>query len=332
MAARDVTLADLTRDPAEVAGGLPEWQRGDRDEAIAKTLAAAARETHSRHPVLWVWSARNAGGDLVWVIPVSRGQTEAFAPRGPVSVLLGALAAAIDTGAIPEGVRALDWAGWTAMELPGADGELEALALAERNPAARVAVASMPEGLLGAPPEIGLAPLGHGGAGLVGLGHAVHAHPLEVALTLAEHGQSLDPVAAYPPQMADNLRSWGLSGAPAEELPVPDGPPGIADDPCWRRRHARRVLQRLLRMGKVGAHYHTAVDHLYRGAPADQRREALDVGEAMIRAGLLGEKPSVGQRHVYLRREALPEIHALIDRGETSSPLLEELWSCPPPG
>ena len=105
----------------------------------------------------------------------------------------------------------------------------------------------------------------------------------------------------------------------------------IDDDPCPRRRHARKVVQRLLRMGKVGAGYHTAFDHMYRGAPADQRREALEVSEALLRAGILGEKPSVGQLHVYLRREALPEIHALVDRGATDSPALLAIWTAPAP-
>ena len=76
---------------------------------------------------------------------------------------------------------------------------------------------------------------------------------------------------------------------------------------------------------------HSADDHLYRGAPPDFRHEATEVGEALIRAGLLGSKPSVGQRHVYLRREALPAIHGLIDRAETDSPVLDALWTRPPP-
>src|SRR5207253_11198268 len=105
----------------------------------------------------------------------------------------------------------------------------------------------------------------------------------------------------------------------------------IEDDPCPRRRHARKVLQRLLRMGKVGSQYHTEFDHLYRGAAPEDRREALEVGEALLRAGLLGEKPSVGQRHVFLRREALPEIHALIDRGHTANPGLAARWTAPAP-
>jgi len=39
----------------------------------------------------------------------------------------------------------------------------------------------------------------------------------------------------------------------------------------------------------------------------------------------------VGQRHVYLRRDALAQIHALIERGETDAPALTELWTAPPP-
>ena len=105
----------------------------------------------------------------------------------------------------------------------------------------------------------------------------------------------------------------------------------IEDDPCPRRRHARRVLRRLLHKRKIGSQYHTEFDHLARGAPQEDRADALHIGEALIRAGLLGEKPSVGQRHVFLRREALPAIHALIDRGETSDRHLAAEWTAPAP-
>ncbi len=103
----------------------------------------------------------------------------------------------------------------------------------------------------------------------------------------------------------------------------------IADDPCPRRRHARVVLQRMLRMGKVGPGYHTDIANFARGAAAHERHQALEVAEALLRAGLLGEKPSVGQRHIYLNVRALPEIHALIDRGETDDPQLAEMWTAP---
>lgn len=330
MGASGIGFGDLGRDPEEVARALPQWQRGDRAEAVAATLAATAREVHARTYSLWVWTATSDGGDAIWVLPVTAAQTAGFTPRGPVTVLLRALSAALDAGAVAEGVRPLDWYGWTALELPGADEELAALAIAERNPdAARVRAARLPDDALGAPAAIPLAPTGRGGRGVAALAHELHAHPLDVALALAVRGQPLD-ADAYAPEMVDNLRTWGLEGEPPPP-PAPGGPPGIDEDPCPRRRHARRVLQRLLRMGKVGTGYHTAVDHLYRGAPADQRHEALEVGEAMIRAGLLGEKPSVGQRHVYLRRDALPRIHALIERAETDDAALESMWSCPPP-
>jgi len=330
MARRDVTFADLTRDPEAVARELLTWQRGDRDEAIGQTLAASARETHGRGMTVWVWTGRTPAGTPIWVLPVSVTHARAFAPAGPARVLVGLLAAAIDAGADPAGLVLRDWRGWVALEAPGADPELAMLAAAERLPdAARVRTAWLPAPAgAGAELDLGRA---RGRGGLAGLGRAVGAHPVEVAIALAAHGQSLE-LPADDPDMVRTVRNWGLSGEPLSAEPdEQDAAIGIDDDPCPRRRHARRVLQRLLRMGKVGTNYHTAVDHLYRGVSADQRRDAMEVGEALIRAGLLGEKPSVGQRHVYLRREALPQNHGLNRRGGTGRPALTELWTAPPP-
>jgi hypothetical protein len=39
------------------------------------------------------------------------------------------------------------------------------------------------------------------------------------------------------------------------------------------------------------------------------------VGEALLDSGLLLEKPSVGQRHVFLNPRRAKDIHALIDDG-----------------
>jgi hypothetical protein len=330
VARREVTFADLRRDPEAVARDLMTWQRGDPDEAIGQTLAASARETHGKGMTLWIWTGRMPDGTAIWVLPVSVTHAQAFSPRGPARVLVALLAAAIDAGAGPEDLVLRDWNGWVAIEAPGAEPELAALAIAERLPdATRIRTAQLPDSVAHAP-ELDL---GHarGRSGLAVLAHAVGAHPVEVAIALAGHGQSLD-IAADDPDMVRNVRNWGLSGDPFPDEPdEADTALGIDDDPCPRRRHARRVLQRLLRMGKVGTNYHTAVDHLYRGVSADQRHEAMEVGEALIRAGLLGEKPSVGQRHVYLRRDALAQIHALIERGETDAPALVELWTAPPP-
>lgn len=86
-------------------------------------------------------------------------------------------------------------------------------------------------------------------------------------------------------------------------------------DPDLVRRVARRILQRLDGMGKWGG-YHTAFDHLARGFAGHDRALAYAVGEALLEAGLLEQKPSVGQRHVYLSPRRSGEIRRLIDDGE----------------
>jgi hypothetical protein len=86
------------------------------------------------------------------------------------------------------------------------------------------------------------------------------------------------------------------------------------DDPQPARRIARRILQRLNGMGKWGG-YHTDFRHVARGFAGNERALADDVGEALLDAGLLSEKPSVGQRHVYLNPRRAADIHALIEDG-----------------
>ena len=51
-------------------------------------------------------------------------------------------------------------------------------------------------------------------------------------------------------------------------------------------------------------------------SPATTARLAEDVGEALLDAGLLAEKPSVGQRHVFLNPRRAGDVRALIERGE----------------
>jgi hypothetical protein len=92
------------------------------------------------------------------------------------------------------------------------------------------------------------------------------------------------------------------------------------DDPDPARRIARRILQRLNGMGKWGG-YHTDFRHLARGFAGNERALADEVGEALIAAGLLAEKPSVGQRHVFLNPRRAADIHALIDRGAVPADL-----------
>lgn len=332
MAATTVSVLDLARDPGEVARGLVTWQRGDTDEAAAQTLAASAGQLHGRDYTLWVWTGPSPEGDPAWLLPIAADSTAAFAPRGPARVLLRCLDAAVFFGgADPTSVRLQEWHGFTCLVAPEMDAELAAYALDDLHPApSRASVTALPGDAPVTGPAIPLTLIpGSGGAGIQALAHELSVHPVRVALTLMGHGQRADE-PTYPAELVSALREWGCVGEPpADEPAEPDLE--ISADPCPRRRHARKVLQRLLRMGKVGAGYHTEFDHLYRGAPANERQQALEVGEALLRAGLLGEKPSVGQRHVYLRREALPEIHALIERGESTSPVLDALWTAPAP-
>ncbi|MEA2218126.1 MAG: hypothetical protein QOJ35_752, partial [Solirubrobacteraceae bacterium] len=92
------------------------------------------------------------------------------------------------------------------------------------------------------------------------------------------------------------------------------------DDPQPARRIARRILQRLDGMGKWGG-YHTDFRHLARGFAGNDRALADDVGEALLAAGLLSEKPSVGQRHVFLNPRRAADIHGLIELGAVPADL-----------
>jgi hypothetical protein len=129
-------------------------------------------------------------------------------------------------------------------------------------------------------------------------------HPLRVAEAVTRLGGSpLDEEAleSHEPQL---LRVLEPSGGVAR----------AHDDPDPRRRVMRRILQRLDGMGKWGG-YHTAFDHLARGFAGNERALAYEVGEELLAAGLLEQKPSVGQRHVYLNTRRAGEIRRLIDDG-----------------
>jgi hypothetical protein len=173
-------------------------------------------------------------------------------------------------------------------------------------------------------------------------------------LTLEDHAQELDRVQIDAvPLTAGDLdetepvleerwlwraeMSARLGGRPGSSAPAPEiraavarlesglvdeagVDPAIADDPLPRRRAARRMLRRLDGMGKYGG-YHTEFRHLARGFAGHERALALEVGEALLRAGLLAEKPSVGQRHVSLVAARTSDIRALVERGVCDEPL-----------
>jgi len=92
------------------------------------------------------------------------------------------------------------------------------------------------------------------------------------------------------------------------------------EDPDPRRRAARRILQRLDGMGKWGG-YHTEFAHLARGFAGNEKALAQEVGESLLAAGLLSEKPSVGQRHVFLNPRRAADIRRLIEEGEAPADL-----------
>ncbi len=130
-------------------------------------------------------------------------------------------------------------------------------------------------------------------------------HPLRVAEAVTRLGGSPldeDSLEALEPEL---LRVLEPSGGVAR----------AHDDPDPRRRVMRRILQRLDGMGKWGG-YHTAIDHLARGFAGNERALANEVGEELLAAGLLEQKPSVGQRHVYLNTRRAGDIRRLIDQGE----------------
>ena len=327
-----ISWGDLAKDPAEVARGLVAWQRGDRDEAVLQTLDASANSLRDRRYAVWIWTGRSPAGDPVWLLPVTPGQTLAFAPEPAARILTDCIRIAVaELGVAPGAVRLEDWRGRVALVLPGLIEELAVIGLAEvASPPGAVGVAELPDDLAVEGLPIALTPgAATGGSGIVRMARELSRHPVEVVAALADQHQTVDP-ATYTRELVTTLRAQGLGEAPP---PEPARAPSLAieDDPCPRRRHARTVLQRMLRMGKVGPGYHTEFDHFARGAAAHDRRQALEVGEALIRAGLLIEKPSVGQRHISLNVPALPRIHALIDRGETSDPQLAALWTAPAP-
>jgi hypothetical protein len=129
-------------------------------------------------------------------------------------------------------------------------------------------------------------------------------HPLRVAEAIARLGKN----PADPQDIEANEDAlYALLGRDDQKTrPHEDPDPG--------KRVARRILQRLDGMGKWGG-YHTEFAHLARGFAGNDRALAQTVGEALLEAGLLAEKPSVGQRHVYLNPRKAAEIRKLIETG-----------------
>jgi len=136
-------------------------------------------------------------------------------------------------------------------------------------------------------------------------------HPLRVAEAVARLGGRPADDASVEAHEDAVLALLGVAPAPARPH----------DDPDPARRLARRILQRLHGMGKWGG-YHTEFAHLARGFQGNDRARAEAVGEALLAEGLLSQKRSVGQRHVFLNPRRAGEIHTLIDTGATPAGLV----------
>jgi hypothetical protein len=158
----------------------------------------------------------------------------------------------------------------------------------------------------------------------------VRARAVAVPARLFEAVELKDPIGAHHPlKVAETVARLG--GRPEdprsveehEELVLARLQPAAHtvrphEDPDPARRIARRILQRLDGMGKWGG-YHTDFAHLARGFAGNERALAQAVGEALLESGLLAEKPSVGQRHVFLNPRRAAEIRRLIDDGDLPS-------------
>lgn len=249
------------------------------------------------------------GETLLAVAPVDpglRADPNAVNDRGwtLVAVLVGALvegAAAMAAGTAQDlALRAGTWEGWLTLAYPVAGEDV----------------------LVGV--ELAVEAFGEGVADVDRLRACAHALP---TAALGEVGELRPPIGELHPLLIAEAVAR-LGGRPADASSLADHEEAVLTvldpTPEVRRPHeeadpslrvARRMLQRLMGMGKWGG-YHTEIAHLARGFAGHDRALALAIGERLLNAGLLVEKTSVHQRHVRLNPRRAADIHALVERGE----------------
>jgi hypothetical protein len=282
--------------PRERAGQLRALLQRELQHGVAELQQA---RSGYEHPVV-VAVAPHADG-LLAVAPVNpalRADPDAVDERAWLltAALLGALADAGSAGTLTAGE--LD--GHVALHLTGSDVDAELVPLAFEDQVApidrlRARALAVPAAVLEDATDL-RAPIGP-------------AHPLVVALEVARlGGRPADPASLAEHEDAVLAILEAAQGGRAD-VSRPH------DDPDPSRRVARRILQRLDGMGKWGG-YHTEFSHLARGFAGNDRALAEEVGEALLLSGLLAEKPSVGQRHVFLNPRRAGDIRALIERGD----------------
>ena len=290
---RDLLSAQLRYGQAELA----RTRSGTRDAPVTVAFAVDGERLLAVTPVAAALRADpDAAGERAWLLVAAAvgalvGLTAPRAPARPQDLLVRA-------GEIDGGFLVL---GFPAAGLdPAALDDLAALAFEDHAGSIdrlRSRALAVPAGALG---EVGplREPIGAG-------------HPLRIAEIVARlDGSPADPasVEAYDDAVLALLVPAGGTSRPHE-------------DPDPARRIARRILQRLDGMGKWGG-YHTDFAHLARGFAGHDRQLAAVVGEALLDAGLLEEKPSVGQRHVFLNPRRAGDIRRLIETGEAPPALV----------
>jgi len=277
-------------------------ERGERELALSRS--------GYEHPVAVLLAAAPTGDALLAVLPLGpelRADPGAGPQRGwlVAAAATGALLAATGAGppAGPEDLVLLagSWERRLALQAPlppgtdaGEAAELAALYFSDQTAGIdrlrAVGLALPPvvlDGVADLRPPIG------------------EDHPLRIAEVVARLGGG----------PADGASVDALEDAVLAVLQPPSRASRPHEDPDPARRVARRILQRLSGMGKWGG-YHTEFQHLSRGFEGNDRALAGEVGERLLASGLLCEKRSVGQRHVYLNPRRAGEVHRMIERGE----------------
>jgi len=300
------TLTGIDRRLAEAGGATaPREAVAQLRVLLARELEHGERELgRSRsgyeHPVVVAVASdgeHSPGALAIAPVPATvRADPNAAGDRGwlLVAALVGALVEVGGGGELTAG----EADGRLALRLAGAaetDAELVALAFEEHAAGIdrlRALALAVPAAVLGDIEDL-RAPIGA-------------THPLQVAVEVARLGGR----PADPASLAEHEEAVLAALQPVDaEVARPH------DDPDPSRRIARRILQRLDGMGKWGG-YHTEFSHLARGFAGNDRALAEEIGERLLSAGLLAEKPSVGQRHVFLDPRRAAAIRAMIERGD----------------
>ena len=267
----------------------------DADLAKGTTELGKPRSGY-RDPVLAAFGATEHG--LVAVLPVpaaARADVHSISERAWL-VVAAAVDALHQCAAGPGAdVKAGAFRGHLALALPGDEPELAALAFDDAVAGIdrlRAHAVALPAHVLQGEVADLREPIGA-------------SHPLRVAEAVARlGGHPADPASVHEHEEAVLALQAAAHGVARPH-----------EDPDPPKRIARRILQRLDGMGKWGG-YHTDFAHLARGFAGNDRALADRVGESLLQAGLLSEKPSVGQRHVFLNPRRAGDIRRLIEDGD----------------